>query len=87
MYGLCSGKVSTASWPLFALWLHPSVFEDTGLESRSVSCWIASLPGVGLGTETLALPHHGLDHGVRSRQQLSYMVLLHQTLQDTLPWY
>lgn len=52
---------------------------------RSVSRWIASFPGVGLGTEPLSLPHHRLDHGVRSPQQLCYVVLLDQTLQDALP--
>lgn len=52
--------------------------------SPSVSCRVASFPGVGLGAETLSLPHHRLDHRGGSPLQLGYVVLLGQTLHDTL---
>lgn len=56
-----------------------------GPPPASVSRRVASLPGVGLCAETLSLPHHGLDHGGRRPQQLCYVVLLDQTVQDDLP--
>lgn len=59
-----------------------------GLDRRrrlgSVTGWIASLPVVGLGAQTLAIPDHRLDHGVWGPQQLSHVVLLDQTIQDAL---
>lgn len=95
--GLCLLSLNTAwvfSADLFVEALS-RVFEETvqtgssreGPEVTSVSRRIASFPGVGLRTETLALPHHRLDHRVRSPQQLCHVVLLHQPLQDALPGY
>lgn len=61
---------------------------SSGLAPRrrlgSVTGGIASLPGVGLGAQTLAIPDHCLDHRVWGPQQLSHVVLLDQTIQDTL---
>lgn len=58
---------------------------EEDLMSRSVSCWIASFPWVGLCTESLSLPHHRLDHRVWNPQQLCDVVFLDQAVQDALP--
>lgn len=54
------------------------------LPSRSVTRRVAALPGVGLRTEPLSLPHHRLHHRGWSSQELSDVVLLHQAVQNAL---
>lgn len=50
----------------------------------SVACRVASFPGVGLGAQTLPLPHHRLHHRVWGVQLPGHVVLPDQPVHDAL---